>query len=96
MRPNKLAVVRNDGRIYACSARCTHKSSPLKVKDGEFACPSHGSTFSVHGTVTKGPAKESLVRYAIAKNDAGNLIVDTSKSFREVDWEKAEAFVQVS
>src|SRR5690349_18339740 len=56
MRPNKFAVVRNDGKIYACSARCTHKSSPLKVKDGHFACPSHGSEFSPQGTVTKGPA----------------------------------------
>ena len=94
MRPNRFAVVRNDGKIYACSARCTHKSSPLKVKDGHFACPSHGSEFSSQGTVTKGPAKSSLVRYAISKNDAGHLIVDTSKSFSEKDWEKPESFVE--
>ena len=95
MRPNKFAVVRHDGKIYACSARCTHKAAPLKVKDGNFACPSHGSEFSVNGTVTKGPAKDSLVRYAIKPNDAGKLIVDTSKLFREKDWEKPEAFVEV-
>jgi len=94
MRPNKFFVVRNDGKIYACSARCTHKSSPLKVKDGHFACPSHGSEFSPQGTVTKGPAKSSLVRYAISKNDAGHLLVDTAKSFNEKDWEKPEAFVE--
>lgn len=95
MRPNKFAVVRTDGKIFACSARCTHKGSPLRVKDGHFACPSHGSEFSIQGTVTKAPAKDSLVRYAITKTDAGNLIVDTNKSFREKDWEKPEAFVAI-
>ena len=95
MRPNKFAVVRTDGKIFACSARCTHKASPLRKKDDGFACPSHGSQFSVQGTVTKGPAKESLVRYAITKNDQGHLIVDTTKSFRERDWEKPESFVEV-
>lgn len=95
MRPNKFAVVRNDGKIYACSTRCTHKSTPLKVKDGRFACPSHGSEFSPQGTVTKGPAKASLVRYAISKNDAGRLMVDTGKSFSEKDWETPDAFVEV-
>ena len=95
MRPNKFAVVRTDGKIFATSARCTHKSSALRVKDGHFACPAHGSEFSVQGTVTHGPAKDSLVRYAITKTDAGNLIVDTNKSFREKDWEKPEAFVAI-
>ncbi|MBC8107398.1 MAG: Rieske (2Fe-2S) protein [Anaerolineae bacterium] len=96
MRPNKFAVVRTDGKIFATSARCTHKASPLRVKDGHFACPSHGSEFSTQGTVTKGPAKDSLVRYAITKTDAGSLIVDTNKSFREKDWEKPQAFVSVT
>jgi cytochrome b6-f complex iron-sulfur subunit len=95
MRPNKFAVVRADGKIFATSARCTHKFSLLRVKDGHFACPSHGSEFSTQGTVTKGPAKDSLVRYAITKTDAGNLIVDTTKSFREKDWEKPESFVAI-
>ncbi|CAN5565657.1 hypothetical protein BH09PLA1_BH09PLA1_26700 [soil metagenome] len=95
MRPNKFAVVRADGRLFACSARCTHKFSPLRVRDGHFACPSHGSEFSVQGTVTHGPAKESLVRYAISRSAAGKLIVDTSKSFREKDWDKLEAFIEL-
>ena len=95
MRPNKFAVVRADGKLFATSSRCTHKFSPLRVKDGHFACPSHGSEFSTQGTVTKGPAKDSLVRFAITKSEAGNLIVDTTKSFREKDWEKPEAFVAI-
>jgi cytochrome b6-f complex iron-sulfur subunit len=94
MRPNKFAVVRTDGKIFACSARCTHKASPLRKKEDGFACPSHGSQFSMQGTVTKGPAKSSLVRYGISKNDADHLIVDTSKSFSEKDWGKPEAFVE--
>lgn len=96
MRPNKFAVVRTDGKIFATSAKCTHKGSPLRVRDGHFACPAHGSEFSPQGTVTHGPAKESLVRYAIIKTDTGKLIVDTTRSFREKDWEKPEAFVAVT
>jgi cytochrome b6-f complex iron-sulfur subunit len=94
-RTNRFFIVRTDGKIFACSARCTHKFSPLKIKDDHFACPSHGSQFSIQGTVTHGPAKSSLERYAISRNDAGNLIVDTSSAFREKDWDKPESFIDV-
>lgn len=96
LHSNKIAIVRNEGKIYACTAVCTHKRALLGVKDGKsFACSKHGSTFSIQGTVTKGPADASLVRYAIKKNDAGHLIVDLKKEFREKQWDDPASFVAV-
>jgi len=96
LKTNKLAVIRSDGKIYATSAVCTHKFALLNVKGQEFACPKHGSKFSINGTPTHGPASNSLVRYEITKNDAGHVIVNTAKSFREKDWSDPTSFVAVS
>jgi cytochrome b6-f complex iron-sulfur subunit len=96
LKSHKIAVVKSDGRIFACTAVCTHRRATLNVKDGKsFACPKHGSAFSLQGTVTKGPADSSLVRYAISKNDAGHLLVNTKKEFREKQWEDPASFVEV-
>jgi len=96
LKSNKIAVVKDGGRIFACTAICTHRRATLNVKDGKsFSCPKHGSAFSAQGTVTKGPADASLVRYAITKNDAGHLLVNTSKSFREKQWDDPASFVEV-
>src|SRR5437867_1054882 len=81
VKTQKLVVIRDAGQIYACTAICTHKKATLKVQGAELVCPSHGSHFSPQGTVTKGPAKASLIRYGISENTAGHLIVDRSKQF---------------
>jgi nitrite reductase/ring-hydroxylating ferredoxin subunit len=92
--PAKILVIRNDGQLFACSAVCTHKGKPLSLKAGEIICKAHGSEFSHYGTVTKGPARDSLARYAISVKD-GRVIVDTSKSFREAKWSDAASFIDV-
>jgi nitrite reductase/ring-hydroxylating ferredoxin subunit len=86
-----LIVARNDDKIVAMTAKCTHKNSTLGVKDNHIKCPSHGSTFSEQGTPTGGPAKAALFRYAIKLDDKGHLIVDKSKQFGEKQWEDAAA-----
>jgi nitrite reductase/ring-hydroxylating ferredoxin subunit len=91
---HRVFIVRNDGRIYACSANCTHKRQKLKAEGSEIVCASHGSRFSIQGTVTKGPAKGSLVRYGVSVAE-GRLVVDKSKSFAEKDWDADGAFVKV-
>lgn len=96
LKTNKMVVIRNDGKIYATSAICTHKSSQLRINGQELACPKHGSKFSINGTVTHGPAQNSLVRYEIKKNDAGHLIVNTNKPFRESHWDDPASFVPVT
>lgn len=53
-------VVREDGKLYACTSSCTHRGVTVAVKGDELVCPAHNSHFSVQGTVNSGPAKSSL------------------------------------
>lgn len=93
---NQFLVIRKNGRVYASSNLCTHKGVPLTVKGGEIICTKHGSRFSNEGTVTKGPARDSLVRYAISKDENGHLLVDTSTEFREKHFDDKKAYVEVA
>src|SRR4051812_41264059 len=65
-KPKRVLVVRNEGKIYAPTATCSHKNCAVKLKGTEITCPCHGSKFSLQGTPTKGPAKTSLYRYGIS------------------------------
>jgi nitrite reductase/ring-hydroxylating ferredoxin subunit len=94
-RPNFIFLVREDGKLYACLSMCTHRYRPLTVKDDEFYCPAHHSEFSFAGTVTKGPAEDSLPRYAISLDEKGHVMVDCSKEFRESKWDDAASFVTI-
>lgn len=94
-KTNKMFVIREDNKIYACLSLCTHKGVQLQVKDDDLYCPKHGSHFTFEGTVTKGPAKSSLVRYAIKVGDDGKIMVDQSKSFEEKKWDDKDSFVDV-
>ena len=95
-KAQKLFVVRSGDQIYAMSANCTHKHCLLGLRDNNIKCHCHGSMFSEHGTVTSGPAKYSLPRYAIKLNEQKHLIVDKSREFAERQWDDAACFVKVS
>ena len=90
---SKVLIVRAQGKIFAESAICTHRTTTLKVVDGELRCPSHGSRFDIMGNVTKGPAKEGLPRFAVSIKD-GHLFVDTSKVFKTGSFDQDGAFVK--
>ena len=94
-KTDQTLVVRKDGKVYAISARCTHRNCTVKVDKAGYYCPCHKSHFTPEGMVEKGPAKASLFRYAIATNDKGDVIVDRAKQFSEKDWEKDGAFIEV-
>jgi cytochrome b6-f complex iron-sulfur subunit len=100
-KKNRVLVVRHEGKIYAPTATCTHKNCAVKLKENastkekEVVCPCHGSKFSVMGTSTKGPAKGSLYRYALAVDEKGDIIVNKEKQFDEKNWEQAGAFITV-
>lgn len=55
-----IMLARQDGRIVAYAARCTHRGGPLtdgEVRDGCVTCPWHGSVFALaDGSVVSGPA----------------------------------------
>ena len=94
--PNRVAVIRHEGKVYACTTVCTHKRGVLNIApDGDsFKCPNHGATFDIEGNVTKGPAKKSLIRYAISLDDSGHIIVDKSKSFGPNQRDDPASFVK--
>lgn len=64
-----VLIVRQNGRVYATSATCTHLGGPLD--EGEYdqhtcivTCPWHGSEFDVrNGDVIHGPATAELPAY---------------------------------
>jgi Rieske Fe-S protein len=56
-------VKKNDGSYLAFEMKCTHQGMVLKIRDGKFACPAHGSIFSLEGKVEKGPAKFALKQF---------------------------------
>ena len=74
-KSNRIMVVRKDNRLYATTATCTHRDCVIKPVQGDLRCPCHGSRFDLAGGVTRGPAKTSLPRYAIAHNSAGRIVV---------------------
>jgi nitrite reductase/ring-hydroxylating ferredoxin subunit len=94
-KPGHFYVIRNDGKLYASSALCTHKGRPLQVKTDELYCPAHKSHFTFQGTVTGGPAKSSLPRYGISVDANGHVMVDCTQEFSEAKWDDAASFVKI-
>ena len=98
-KPNRVLVVRHEGKIYAPTSTCTHKNCSVKLKENtatkqkEIVCPCHGSKFTRQGTSLKGPAKGSLYRYALSVNADGDIIVNKEKQFAEKEWEQEGAFI---
>ena len=95
-RPQKVMVSKLDDRLVVMSAICTHKGCTVKVQPADSAelfCPCHKALFSDQGTATKGPAKASLVRYAVSQAADGTITADLTKSFAERQWDDAAAFI---
>jgi nitrite reductase/ring-hydroxylating ferredoxin subunit len=93
---HKFLLVRHDGKIYAVSARCTHKAGILNVESGQhIVCPKHGSKFDANGDPIEGPAKAPLFRYGVSVNGEKHVIVDLGKTYTKKDFEKKGAFVAV-
>jgi cytochrome b6-f complex iron-sulfur subunit len=96
-KSNKFFIIRQDGKLYAATTVCTHRGAQIVYeKDkGDIFCPKHKSYFSVEGTVTAGPAKSSLPRFAVSLDDNKHVMVDKSKSFKEVEWTDAASFIDL-
>jgi len=91
-----VSIVRHDGKIFATTAVCTHQGGIVgKSSDTTYECPRHHAQYDIDGKVTKGPARRSLNRFAIAADADGNLTVDTSKTFTDDKWTDPASFVKV-
>jgi cytochrome b6-f complex iron-sulfur subunit len=61
--------------ICAVSLICTHLGCIVKQSGEGFECPCHGSQFTSHGEVTKGPAPQALAWYKVT-GGGGTYVVD--------------------
>ncbi len=71
-RESRVAVIREDGRIYALGLVCTHLGCTVAVTPREIVCPCHGSVFDRLGNVVRGPAGRPLARYTV--EDRGDRV----------------------
>jgi nitrite reductase/ring-hydroxylating ferredoxin subunit len=96
-QPNRVIIIRHDGKIYASTSVCPHRQVTIMESDDKnsFECPRHHSMFDIEGNVTKGPAKKGLARYAISVDSNGHLIVDKSQKFTSDQWDDPASFVKV-
>lgn len=78
-----IEIVREADGIHAISLVCTHLGCLLKPVENDpeqgYACPCHGSTFTMLGEVLGGPAPRNLPWYDVYVDLSGHLVVDTSK-----------------
>lgn len=69
-------IVVNTGTngFVALSASCTHQGTQVSFnsKSNNLQCPSHGSVFSLTGSVLEGPAVVALKSYTVSKS--GNIL----------------------
>lgn len=88
-------VIRQGNRLFARSAVCTHRTCKLNVSGGGFLCPCHGSTFTVDGHVTRGPARRDLPGFVVEKSAQGHLIVHTDRPLSLDQLDTSEGFVEI-
>lgn len=62
------------------STICTHLGCAVDLVQGQLVCPCHGSTYSLDGTVRRGPAVKPLARYAARLEPGDVLVIDLGKS----------------
>ncbi|WP_342084715.1 QcrA and Rieske domain-containing protein [Dyadobacter sp. OTU695] len=64
------------GSYIALSKICTHEGNPVQYRSSsnDVFCQSHGSTFSIGGAVTNGPATTALKTYTVTVSADGNTL----------------------
>ena len=77
---NPIIVTRTDAStVIAVDSRCTHLGCTVEwnLKNNDFECPCHGSTFAPDGRVKVGPATVPLTSYAVTVNADSVVITIT-------------------
>ncbi len=60
-----LLITQSGGKLTALDATCTHMACTVGVAQDHLACPCHGSTYTLLGQVTQGPAPTALAAVAV-------------------------------
>jgi len=74
-REARVALIRDEQRVYALSLVCTHLGCTVNVGSGEIVCPCHGSVFDREGRVLKGPAGRPLQRLIVEERGEHFVVV---------------------
>jgi nitrite reductase/ring-hydroxylating ferredoxin subunit len=93
-----LFVIRHQGKLFACTAVCPHKTSFLLLnpKDAsEIICSSHDWRFTAEGLPANSRARRHLVRYGISVKENDRIWVDTSRQFQPAQWDDAACFIAI-
>jgi len=95
---HRFFVIRDQKRIFALFARCTHLGCTVNWFPGirTFKCPCHGSEFHSNGIQFAGPAPRPLDRLHISLNAAGNILVDTDRVYTEREFEERRIYIEVA
>jgi cytochrome b6-f complex iron-sulfur subunit len=95
---DQFFLVRDEDGFFALRSVCTHLGCIPRWIPGQdkFKCPCHGSGFHPDGVNFEGPAPRPLERMKIALDEAGRLVVDTARTFRQEkgEWDNEFAFVR--
>jgi len=82
----KILLIKNNGKISALGANCTHYGAPLEegVLCGEvIICPWHHACFNAEtGNLVEPPARDSLPSYQV-KIDGENIIVNVPEPIKQ-------------
>jgi cytochrome b6-f complex iron-sulfur subunit len=68
-------LIREPNDVFALSAQCTHLGCTLNYDavSRKFACPCHGSIFTLSGKRVSGPARKDLCRVPLTKTASGDI-----------------------
>jgi len=75
---NGIIIVNTGNNSFsALASACTHQGSQINYssKSNNLQCPSHGSVFSMTGSVLNGPAITALKSYSVSRS--GNILTIT-------------------
>jgi cytochrome b6-f complex iron-sulfur subunit len=96
-KDHRFFVVREQNRIYALYARCTHLGCTVNWFEdlNIFKCPCHGSEFHSNGHEFAGPAPRPLDRHHIMLDSEKRIVVDTARIYSQKAFEKQQIYIQV-
>jgi cytochrome b6-f complex iron-sulfur subunit len=96
-KEHRFFVVRENNRIYALYARCTHLGCTVNWFEdlNIFKCPCHGSEFHSNGHEFAGPAPRPLDRHHIMLDSEKRIVVDTAMVYSQEAFEKQRIYIQV-
>ncbi len=91
-------VIRHGKRLYATIATCPHEGNYLfrDEKGGKkIVCSGHDSVFDAEGKPVSGRVKKGLVRFGIAVDKRGHVLVNKDLEFPQAKWNEKLSYVPV-